>query len=32
MKAEAAREFEAALRIDPDATFARTNLCLVVGC
>jgi tetratricopeptide (TPR) repeat protein len=32
MRTEAAREFEAALRIDPDATFARTNLCLLVGC
>ena len=32
MRTEAAREFEAALRIDPGATFARTNLCLLVGC
>lgn len=32
MKEEARREFEAALALDPDASFARTNLCQLVGC
>jgi tetratricopeptide (TPR) repeat protein len=32
MTSEATREFEAALAIDPDATFARTNLCQLVRC
>jgi tetratricopeptide (TPR) repeat protein len=32
MTIEATREFEAALEIDPGASFARTNLCQLVGC
>ena len=30
--AEAKREFEAALALDPQAAFARANLCRVGGC
>lgn len=29
---EARREFEAAVALDPDASFARVNLCRLVGC
>jgi len=29
---EARREFEAALALDPDASFARANLCRLVSC
>ena len=32
LTAEATHEFEAALQIDPGATFARTNLCQLVRC
>ena len=31
-KAEALREFEAALALDPEASFARENVCRLVGC
>ena len=31
-KDEAVREFEAALAIDPNAAFARANLCRLVIC
>lgn len=32
LKQEALREFEAALALDPNASFARENLCRLVGC
>ena len=32
LKAEALREFEAALVLDPEASFARENVCRLVGC
>ena len=32
LKEEALREFEAALALDPNASFARVNLCRLVGC
>jgi tetratricopeptide (TPR) repeat protein len=32
LKAEALREFEAAIALDPDASFARENVCRLVGC
>jgi Flp pilus assembly protein TadD len=32
LDADARREFEKALAIDPNAAFARANLCRVGGC
>jgi tetratricopeptide (TPR) repeat protein len=32
LREDAVREFEAALAIDPDAAYARTNLCRLVEC
>jgi tetratricopeptide (TPR) repeat protein len=32
LKEEALREFEAALALDPDASFARVNWCRLVSC